>query len=116
MSNIVELVVSSIDHQSKQIRVFCNNNDKILPSLEVDEDPMIVAKNLFESIFNTTAEWPRFHLADVSIKEDKGLSVVVSVMIPETLVSVKDYPGEWKSLNELKEEEIDTIRRAIRLN
>lgn len=110
----LELVVCCVNLKTGEMKLFRRTDDRIYPTAEIDKNPMVVAKELFESIFNTTAEWPRFNF--IGCDFTNRLIVTISVMIPEDIKVSDGYPGEWVALSKLKENEVANVRKSLRFN
>lgn len=110
----LELIISCVNLKTGEVKLFRTADDRVYPFAKIDKDPMILAKELFESIFNTTAEWPRFNYIGCDFTDK--LIVTISVMIPEDIKTIDGYPGEWVSLSKLKEDEVANVRKSLRFN
>jgi hypothetical protein len=113
MKTIIELLPASASPKTGEIKVFALLDNKNFPSKEIDNQPIECAKQLFESIFKTTAEWPRFSLISADMVDD-SVVITYSVMIPEDIMSFDKELYKWFSLKEFEEEQLDKIRRSVR--
>lgn len=113
MNTLIELIPVSVSPKTGEIKIFAKLESKEFPSHTVNEKPIKCAEALFESIFSTTAEWPRFSLIDADLVGD-NIIISYSVMIPEDIMSFDKDLYRWHSLIDFSEEHLDKIRKSIR--
>lgn len=96
MSNIIKLIIFSINLQNKSLMILTHND--ILPYTVIDDDIKKCISRLLSVFFDTSQEWMLYSLIGAYNINCKEIELVYTTIIPEV---IKNKSGKWKPLAEL---------------